>query len=84
MKNYMKEDHCNYRRNFYSCEKKACPGLYGIRTLDLCEYFSGSLFATAKVASITDDLLLLIFHLVRQIKQSNYISSLSSYFRQSS
>ena len=32
----MKEDHRSYRRNFYSCEKKAWKnsGLYGIRTLD--------------------------------------------------
>ena len=38
VKNYMKEDHRSYRRNFCSCEKKAYKknlGLYGIRTLDL-------------------------------------------------
>ena len=36
--NYMKEDHGSYRRNFCSCEKKGRKnsGLYGIRTLDLC------------------------------------------------
>ena len=40
VKNYMKEDHRSYRRNFCSCEKKTCKknlGLYGIRTLDLCD-----------------------------------------------
>ena len=39
VKNYMKEDHRSYKRNFCSCEKKALKkkkGLYGIRTLDLC------------------------------------------------
>ena len=34
VKNYTKEDHRSYRRNFCSCEKKAWKnsGLYGIRT----------------------------------------------------
>ena len=38
-KNYTKVDHRSYRRNFWSCEKKARKnsGLYGIRTLDLCD-----------------------------------------------
>ena len=38
VKNYMKQDHRSYKRNFCSCEKKAWKklGLYGIRTLDLC------------------------------------------------
>ena len=39
VKNYMKEDHRSYKRNFCSCEKKALKkklGLYRIRTLDLC------------------------------------------------
>ena len=36
---YMNEDHRSYIRNFCSCEKKAGKnsGLYGIRTLDLCD-----------------------------------------------
>ena len=60
-------------------------GFYGIRTLDLCEFFSSPLFATAKVASITTMIFFhIIFHLVRHMKQSNFISSLSSYFRHSS
>ena len=37
----MKDDHRSYIRNFCSCEKKASlkkiSGLYGIRTLDLCD-----------------------------------------------
>ena len=35
----MKEDHCSKRHNLCSCEKKAKKksGLYGIRTLDLCD-----------------------------------------------
>ena len=39
VKNYMKEDHRSYRRNFCSWEKKAWKnsGLYEIRTLDLCD-----------------------------------------------
>ena len=40
VKNYMKEDHRSYTRNFCSCEKKACKknlDLFGIRTLDLCD-----------------------------------------------
>ena len=38
-KNCSKEDHRSYRRNFCSCEKKVWKnsGLYGIRTLDLCD-----------------------------------------------
>ena len=38
-KNYMKVDHRSYRRNFRSFEKKARKnsGLYGIRTLVLCD-----------------------------------------------
>ena len=47
--NLMKNDHRSYIRNFCSCEKKARKkkyinklllinsGLYGIRTLDLCD-----------------------------------------------
>ena len=37
VKNYMKEDHRSYWRNFCSCEKKAWKnsGLYRIRTRDL-------------------------------------------------
>ena len=37
-KNCVKEDR-SYRRNFYSFEKKVWEnsGLYGIRTLDLCD-----------------------------------------------
>ena len=37
---YLKEDHPSYIRNLCSCEKKAWKknsGLYGIRTLDLCD-----------------------------------------------
>ena len=36
---YMKEDYRNYMRNLCSCEKKAWKksGLYGIRTLELCD-----------------------------------------------
>ena len=40
VKNYMKEDYLSYRRNFWSCEKKRekkFSGLYGIRTLYLCD-----------------------------------------------
>ena len=40
VKNYLKEDHRSYIRNLCSCEKKAQEknsGLYGIRTLDLCD-----------------------------------------------
>ena len=40
VKNYLKEDHRSSIRNLYSCEKKAWKknsGLYGIRTLDLCD-----------------------------------------------
>ena len=40
VKNYMNEDHCSCKRNFCNCEKKAWKdysGLYGIRTLDLCD-----------------------------------------------
>ena len=35
----MKDDHGSYIRNFCSCEKKAYKnsGLYGIRTLALCD-----------------------------------------------
>ena len=35
----MKGDHRSYIRNFCSCEKKAWKnsGLYGIRTLELCD-----------------------------------------------
>ena len=38
VKNYMREDHRIYKRNFCSCEKKALKkiALYGIWTLDLC------------------------------------------------
>ena len=39
VKNYMREDHRSYKRNFCSWEKKAWKklGLYGIRTLCLCD-----------------------------------------------
>ena len=39
VKNYMREEHRSYIRNFWSCEKKAWKnsGLYGIRTLNLCD-----------------------------------------------
>ena len=40
VKNCMKEDQRSYRHNFCSCKKKTWikkKGLYGIRTLDLCE-----------------------------------------------
>ena len=40
VKNYMKVDHRSYRRIFRCCEEKAWKkksGLYGIRTLDLCD-----------------------------------------------
>ena len=39
VKNYMREEHRSYIRNFCSCEKKALKnsGLYGIRTLNLCD-----------------------------------------------
>ena len=35
----MKDDQHSYRRNFCTCEKKPEKnlGLYGIRTLDLCD-----------------------------------------------
>ena len=38
--NYLNEDHRSYFRNLCSCEKdslKKNSGLYGIRTLDLCD-----------------------------------------------
>ena len=39
VKNYIEVDHRSYRCNFCSCEKKAWKhsGLYGVRTLDLCD-----------------------------------------------
>ena len=46
VKNYMKEDHRSYIRNFCTCEKRAC----GPYKPDL---FSSSLFATAKIAYFT-------------------------------
>ena len=46
VKNYMKEDHRSYIRNFCTCEKRA----YGLYKPD---FFSSSLFATAKIAYVT-------------------------------
>ena len=37
VKNYMKEDHRSYRRNFKPKKAWKKSGLYGIRTLDLCD-----------------------------------------------
>ena len=85
----MKDDHRSYRTFTVGKRKpEKNSGLYGIRTLDLCDtsatlyqlnctgiaevkgtnpvqagfFFSGFLFATAKVAYITA---MIIFHLIR-------------------
>ena len=65
---YMKEDHRSYGPNFCSCKKKVWKnsGLYGITVSGLNPLqawmllFSGFLFATAKVASITA---MIFFHI---------------------
>ena len=65
---YMKEDHRSYGPNICSCEKKVwkISGLYGITVSGLnpvqgCSFFLGSLFATARVASI---IAMILFHVI--------------------
>ena len=47
VKNYIKEDHRNYRCNFAVAKRKPekNSGLYGIRSLDLCVYYCDDRFS---------------------------------------